>query len=358
MLRIETNLLKTKEIIKLNYRTVALELTRRCNLKCSHCMRGEAQNMEMEEKIIDLLAEQVNSIEFLYLTGGEPLLNAKLIKYIADKVTSGNLNIGAIDLTTNGTILDKTVELDLNRMAAYCKNKYGYTSGFGISNDNFHGVTDKEKCLQFYSNYCGENMIIKIKEDKKPDGGLTFSGKAKDFVNDKSKIQIVLYNTCHRIEFETEKAEVKCPIEISALGNFHLAYGTSYKDDDKPEHIIGNLYTDNMADKIKEWQWRYPITCKERWAQTSAFTKIFHYGDVLNPEKQSCEQTINDINLRLEWAKAIHNEAPDVGFGDISNMIDTIQEYQTTDDPSIKAECEKQLNFYDGFLQWAKQEDK
>ena len=38
---------------KILYRKVMLEITRRCQLKCAHCMRGDAQNLDMSEEIID-----------------------------------------------------------------------------------------------------------------------------------------------------------------------------------------------------------------------------------------------------------------------------------------------------------------
>lgn len=32
---------------------IAIELTRRCNLKCAHCFKGEAQDVDMPNEIID-----------------------------------------------------------------------------------------------------------------------------------------------------------------------------------------------------------------------------------------------------------------------------------------------------------------
>lgn len=32
---------------------IAIEVTRKCNAKCSHCMRGESQNIDTTKEIID-----------------------------------------------------------------------------------------------------------------------------------------------------------------------------------------------------------------------------------------------------------------------------------------------------------------
>ena len=40
------NELETKNI-PLPYDNIMIEVTRRCNLRCEHCMRGEPQNIDM-----------------------------------------------------------------------------------------------------------------------------------------------------------------------------------------------------------------------------------------------------------------------------------------------------------------------
>ena len=37
--------------------SLVLEITRRCNMSCEHCMRGEAQNIDMDLSIIDKIFE-------------------------------------------------------------------------------------------------------------------------------------------------------------------------------------------------------------------------------------------------------------------------------------------------------------
>lgn len=47
-----------------------LEITRKCNAHCDHCLRGNAQNIDMDDSIIDKALEGVDSIINVVFTGG------------------------------------------------------------------------------------------------------------------------------------------------------------------------------------------------------------------------------------------------------------------------------------------------
>ena len=60
------------------------EVTRRCNFKCEHCMRGDAQNVDLSENAIDNLLNQTLAFGDILFTGGEPLMALDKIEYIID----------------------------------------------------------------------------------------------------------------------------------------------------------------------------------------------------------------------------------------------------------------------------------
>ena len=70
--------------MKLNLDYLTLEVTRRYNMGCAHCLRGEAENLDMTKEIVDKALEDVEFISSLTLSGGEPTLNTELIRYILD----------------------------------------------------------------------------------------------------------------------------------------------------------------------------------------------------------------------------------------------------------------------------------
>ena len=61
----------------ISIQNLAIEVTRKCNIKCAHCLRGDSQNKDIDLKYIDILLDQVNYIGHFCPTGGEPSLNIK-----------------------------------------------------------------------------------------------------------------------------------------------------------------------------------------------------------------------------------------------------------------------------------------
>ena len=58
----------------LHLKHLLLEATRKCNMACPHCMRGDAEELSMDYAVIDRIFEDVRQIDHLVLTGGEPSL--------------------------------------------------------------------------------------------------------------------------------------------------------------------------------------------------------------------------------------------------------------------------------------------
>lgn len=59
---------------RLIFNDLTIELTRRCNMCCSHCLRGDAQDKSMHIAHIDALLDQTQVIGHLHFAGGEPTL--------------------------------------------------------------------------------------------------------------------------------------------------------------------------------------------------------------------------------------------------------------------------------------------
>ena len=68
--------------MKLSYSNLQIELTRRCNQECAHCCRGDAQDLDLTEEIVDAFFEknEFHSFGRLLFSGGEPTLNGKLLE--------------------------------------------------------------------------------------------------------------------------------------------------------------------------------------------------------------------------------------------------------------------------------------
>ena len=63
---------------------VFIEVTRRCNMCCAHCLRGDAESIDIQEKYIDAFLDNFEKgayISSLTFTGGEISLNIPAIRY-------------------------------------------------------------------------------------------------------------------------------------------------------------------------------------------------------------------------------------------------------------------------------------
>lgn len=69
----------------MDIQNLVLEITRRCNMHCAHCLRGEAEDKDMDFAVIDRILELADSVQSVTFTGGEPSLYIPAIRYFFEK---------------------------------------------------------------------------------------------------------------------------------------------------------------------------------------------------------------------------------------------------------------------------------
>jgi len=85
-----------------NFYNIVIEVTRRCNMKCDHCLRGAAQPKDINPAVIDKLTKQADYISIITPTGGEPSINAAAIDIFLKKCKENNCSYGGFYIATNG----------------------------------------------------------------------------------------------------------------------------------------------------------------------------------------------------------------------------------------------------------------
>lgn len=102
---------------------LCIEVTRRCNMTCSHCMRGEAQNLNLNIDKIDKLFNnnKFNIIEInrLTITGGEPTLNTSVILKLINAIISKKIKLNSFTMVINGSIYNTSLIEGLNVLYNY-----------------------------------------------------------------------------------------------------------------------------------------------------------------------------------------------------------------------------------------------
>lgn len=99
----------------INLENLVLEVTRRCNFQCDHCLRGDAEDVDMRRSLLyrifgdnDIKDDNRLSIYEICFTGGEPALKVPLIRKCGELITdpeyTKKIDIGGIFAVTNGAV--------------------------------------------------------------------------------------------------------------------------------------------------------------------------------------------------------------------------------------------------------------
>jgi len=147
------------EKVVLNQLTV--EVTRRCNMACGHCLRGDAENVDLTGMDIDSVLDQTEAIGRLILTGGEPTLNMGAIQHIANGIARRGIPLMRVQIITNGLIYEERLVALAKRFSEITRltqvRGYGNTErepwrvSIGVSLDRYHKAS--ETCKRHYIRY-------------------------------------------------------------------------------------------------------------------------------------------------------------------------------------------------------------
>lgn len=130
--------------------SLILEVTRQCNMCCAHCLRGEAENIDMQKETIDKVLGLVDRIACVTFTGGEPSLNLPLIQYFFDRAEQKGKFPESFWLATNGK--ENQEELALLALKTWFKCPEKEMCGVALSVDAYHELVP-EKFLTGLSFY-------------------------------------------------------------------------------------------------------------------------------------------------------------------------------------------------------------
>jgi MoaA/NifB/PqqE/SkfB family radical SAM enzyme len=181
--------MKIKEIKNGTIENMIIEITRNCNFKCSHCLRGETQNknIELHKLRMFLYENEVKCINSLTITGGEPLMYPELIETLALEIRMMHLDVNYVYIATNGSYFNLESFEALNSLY----NSINEGIHLEISNSIYHQEerkklnlkieTDKDILYSIFS----EKLELEYEEEYSTDSRLEEIGylfSQEDFV--------------------------------------------------------------------------------------------------------------------------------------------------------------------------------
>ena len=118
------------------------EITKRCNLKCLHCILDDCSDYEMStEETFVTISNIVNlGGKRLFITGGEPLMRKDICSIIKKAFNAGLV----VSIITNGTKIDKVF---LKNVGRYIQNIAISIDGHSQVQDKIRGIGVYDKCV-------------------------------------------------------------------------------------------------------------------------------------------------------------------------------------------------------------------
>lgn len=195
----------------MNIKNLIIEVTRKCNMQCQHCLRGDAMNVNIKHEYITSLLEQVDYIDSVTFSGGEPSLNVKALEFFLSEAERLNVSINSFYIATNGLNIGTDFVIFCLKMFSYCNDKDSCC--LDVSNDYFHRNegdynTELLNGLSFFrkkfdkDNYNYYGMT-----------GLINEGRASSFLDDGSNLEKV-NDITDEDDFEDADFYLNCKGEI------------------------------------------------------------------------------------------------------------------------------------------------
>ena len=215
---------------KLFFQFLAVEVTRRCNMGCPHCMRGDAQCKDLNLAHIAKLLRQTKAIGELTFTGGEPTLNVPAMRRVLELCKELNVSVYSFYVVTNG----KEITTDfLNCMIdwyVYCIECGGEVEycGVALSQDEFHDDIPPEnaaklRALSFFrpddkkTRNWGKTKLINL-------------GRAKE-ITDHEKQEPFEYEVCASVS--GNEIDVESYVALTIDGDLLSDCDYEYEDTDR-----------------------------------------------------------------------------------------------------------------------------
>lgn len=226
--------------MRIELSNLVLEITRKCNMSCSHCLRGPAQQMNMDIEIINRVTREVDYIYEVTFTGGEPSLNAAAIEHFRWAVHFNRCSLDHFWLTVNARFFKQDFYEAIQELYCICDDQ-DYCS-LTISRDQYHGKMSP-KAYEMYSELpFFSNQRMKRIEDY----ALLSEGNAKKNQMGYKEAYIADKISDYYFDESEDALCVKEMIYVNAKGDVLLGCDLSYIS--QKRHILGNVLEEPLHD--------------------------------------------------------------------------------------------------------------
>jgi len=212
-------------------------------MDCDHCLRGNVQNCDIDNKYIEAVFKKIDSIQSLSITGGEPSLVPEKIFFILEIAKKYKVDIGGFYIATNGKKISNEFIRAIFELYMYCDDKEEGCI-LNYSNDQYHGY-----CIEDENEYQRSISMLKAfsftstkydssemnKNEEINENRMLPEGKAINNFSAYGKRDIDIYS------LEIEEDCIIGDIYLNCKGNILPHCDLSYETQDIDFLIIGNI---------------------------------------------------------------------------------------------------------------------
>lgn len=237
-----------------------LQVTRNCTLNCEHCLKGDKEHKNMFIDTLKNILLDIDSIDTLLLTGGEPLLNIDLIEELVKIINSKGIDVRTVGIVTNGTVLS---DRHIDALTAL-KDSCQYFK-FHMSSDLFHRMEwDRldltERIEDNYDKYNSTIGIDKFLDDDRFKSIVLFNkGRAKKLSTSRLDELKKKYYVYYKVKDEEATNELSYDgdnifgkICIDVNGNL-VDFSVSYEEEDMCSNEGFNINYNLLRDIIYDY---------------------------------------------------------------------------------------------------------
>jgi|SaaInlLV_10m_DNA_2_1039722.scaffolds.fasta_scaffold15292_2 hypothetical protein len=247
--------------MSINIYNFVVEITRKCNLQCSHCCRGNAQNKNLDIQKLDSFLRHVDYISTLTIGGGEPSLALDTLEKLRWMFNYNRTKVGNIFVVTNGKY--RTVALAEWYYDFYINvANENEVSSFGFSFDQWHNWemtgTDHRKrhfweVSDLFEQY-GIGEPVKHSDEKWSYDSLIAQGRSKYNGNRTIGPEILQIKSYSDID-EVSEGEIYFTHDGQIYSNCNLSYETMKKS--SPFHVCQWDKGSGFIEKVREYNRKF-----------------------------------------------------------------------------------------------------
>lgn len=220
---------------KLEIYNAVIEVTRRCNMSCAHCLRGDAETIDISDEYLDKFFSKVSFISTLTLTGGEPSLVPGRIRAVIRSIKKHKVDVGTFYLVTNGKMVSDDFLLALVELYVACSDPGSFEEGIGgvaWSSDPFHDDVSKANIQKL--------RVLSFAHPREDSGRHVISEGRGTAISNGRALDVE--------QFELEDGQVlEGDVYLNCDGNIIAGCDWSYESQRAPEHIVCSVSKLSMA---------------------------------------------------------------------------------------------------------------